>query len=187
MTATRTGAWALPDDPEELRNLFLRRAQERDRAGTRDDKLSMMRTSAKTPKGTRDNVEPEEKPTKPNRGPGPQDNNPHETHGEGMAPKEDRGTKEPRNTPTKQAREKPKPYRVIYLTVEETRAIDEKRLTVEEVKALNVKRDDDIPEVQTSTEAKSHGARGTRCQTGTGATRGTEDQTSPRQESSSST
>ena len=90
MAKTRTGAWALPDDPEELRDLFLKRAQDRDRAGIWDGKLCTRRAPAKTPKGTRDNEEPEEKPTKPNRGPRPKNNNPHETHGGGTPPKEDR-------------------------------------------------------------------------------------------------
>ena len=187
MAKTQTGARALPDDPEELRDLFLRRAQERDRAGTGNGKLNTGRALAKMPEGTRDNEEPEKKPTKPNRGPGPKTYNPQETHGRGTTPKEDRGTEVPRNTPTKQSRIKPKPYRVIYLTVEEARAIKEGRLMEEEVRAHDMNRDDDIPKVQTSTESSSHGARGTGCHTGTGATRGTEDQSSTRQESSPGT
>ena len=105
---------ALPEDPEELRALLLRRMRERDRVY----------------------------------------NNPHETPVKDTAPEADRAAKEPQSNPNKQARRKPKPYRVIYLTGEETRAINEGRLTVEDVKALNADRDDDIPKALTTTKAE---------------------------------
>ena len=76
---------------------------------------------------------------------------------------------------------------MIYLTGEEARAIEEKRLTVEEVKALNENRDDDIPKGQTTTKAEAHGAGSTRCQTEAGPTKDAEDQTSLPQKSSSGT
>ena len=81
--------------------------------------------------------------------------NPHESPSKDKAPKEGQGTKEPRKMPTKQAGQKTKPYRLIFLTGEEARAIDEGRLTMEEVKAHNVMRDDDIPKVQITTKARS--------------------------------
>ena len=95
-SSTRANGWTPPDDPEELRNFFLRRAQERDRAGVRDDNSRRMRAATKTPKETRDNIEPEETPTKPNRGPGAK------------------------------AKKKPKPYTIRYLTLEEARALNNK-------------------------------------------------------------
>ena len=109
-------------------------------------------------------------------------NNPHVAPSEDTARKEDRGTKEPRKTSTKQTRQKAKPYRLIYLTGEEVRAIKENSLTVEDIKTLNVDRDDDIPKVQTTIKAKTQGASATSCQTGDGPDKDNMDQTGPQQE-----
>ena len=137
----------IPEDPEELRALFLRRMRERDMIY----------------------------------------NNPQEPHKGDTTPMEGRDTKEHRKTPTKRTRQQPKPYRLIYLKGEETRAIEERRLTVEEVKSLNVDRDDDIPKTQATTKAKAQGANSTSGQTGTVPARDSEVQTSPRQGSRADT
>ena len=132
MTATRPDARALPDDPVALKNLFLRRAQERDGAASAEQSTYKARPTTKTPKckDVRDTGESETASAKPGRRQGAQ------------------------------ARVKPKPYRVIRLTVEEAKAISENRLTMESIKALDEERDDGIPEIQTDTDAKPHEARG---------------------------
>ena len=114
-------------------------------------------------------------------------NNPQGSPKGDTAPEEGRDTKEPRRTPAKRPGQRPKPYRLIYLTGEEARAIEERRLTVEEIKALNEDRDDVIPKVQTTSKVETQGATVTRSPTGNGPTRDAVDQTSLPQKSSSST
>ena len=113
MSAVRADRRAQPDDPEELRSFFSRRAQERDRAGRAEDSSRKAEGAAKTPKETRDSAEPKVKPTKPDRGPGAK------------------------------AKKKPKPYKVIYLTLEESRALKDKA-------------EDDAPGNQTTAEDRTN-------------------------------
>ena len=136
MTATRPDIRALMDDPQELKNYFLGRAQDRDRAARADDTTAKGNTVSKTSKDTR---EPKTAPPKSSRR---------------------RGTK---------AGDKPRPYRLIYLTEEESSALKEERLTVEELKSRDEDRDDDIPEVQTTTKTKPRGANRTGPLPGAGA------------------
>ena len=81
---------------------------------------------------------------------------PHRTPKEDTTPETNQAAKEPQRNPIKQTKRKPKPYRVIRLTGEESRAINEGRLTVEDIKSLEPDRDDDIPKAQMTTKAKSH-------------------------------
>ena len=127
MQPTRTGRVTIPEDPEELRALFLRRMRERDKVH----------------------------------------NNPQGPTKRDTASEEGRDTKEPRRTPAKRPGQRPKLYRLIYLTGEEARAIKEKRVTVEEVKSLNENRDDDIPKSQTTIKAEAQRAIDTWGQTET--------------------
>ena len=80
--------------------------------------------------------------------------NPHKTPDKDMLPEENRATEVPRSVPNKQATRKFKPYRVILLTKEETRAIDEGRLTTDEIKNRDTSRDDGIPKPQRIAEPK---------------------------------
>ena len=92
--------------------------------------------------------------------------NPHVTPDEDTSPKEDRAAKVPQSTPSKLARRNTKPYRVIYLTEEEVRAMDEGRLTAEEIKYRDTRRDDDIPKAQRSAKPRSRQETGHEANTG---------------------
>ena len=96
MTAARAGREALPEDPEEIRNFFLGRARERDRARDEGDKPRETGKDATAPKKPRDDTEPGRAPAKPNKGPW--------------------------TTPKSRS----KPYTIRYLTAEEARALKRK-------------------------------------------------------------
>ena len=92
MTPARPDRESLPEDPEELRRFFIERARERDMANNNWDSLSKTTGITKSPKEARNNGEPGRAPTRPDRGP---------------------------RTTTKN---KPKPYTIRYLTMEEVMA-----------------------------------------------------------------
>ena len=135
----------LPEDPEELRALLRRRAQERRRTLPEDpEELRALFQRRAQERDKRRYV-------------------PHETPEEDTTPE----VVSP-NTRNKQPRRKTKPFRVIRLTVEESRAIDEGRLSVEELKDRDANRDDGITVAQRTAEPRSRSQTKTGPDTRTG-------------------